>query len=190
MIPYPYDRWIFSAAAAVIGFAFSWAFTTTNFVPTHDGDLVALGAALVAAPLAALYAATSYTYSKDNPRFAVAAEKVPALATPAYRTCVFAFVAFVMTFGGVQRGFLDWWTIAFGSPDERVMHVSRYFSGGGRGGGCRGFDLREELLVWRRGLCTDVRPTNPPVFGTTITLHGQASPFGMLVERYALDPSA
>ena len=170
-----------------IAMALIWGLTVSHFVPSPLGDKIALVITVAVAALAALFGATSYAFSEDNPYSKALLEKAPAFRSRPTRILGLAGIAFLFTFPAVETGFLEWWTWITGSEGARTVTVD-HFQMSRRD--CDGLAIREAPFMMRPAVCANYRYRNAPPRGTALMLYGTVSPFGIDVREYRVGPFA
>ncbi len=174
------------AVFLIICIAVFWSMSVSRFVPSPEGDKVALGVALVLATLNGLWAWKGPELRSSRTQFQRLAERFPVVTHPIARTFGLGCVMFGFTFIATEGGFLDWWTLAFGQPGERVAHVAQYETGHRLG--CGGYELRETPFLFRPAVCATLAGDPAAAPGTPITLYGKQTAFGTTVERFQIGP--
>jgi len=179
--------WVFAAYLATMGAATLWASLASKFVPFPLGDWIAVGAAAAAAVAFAVFVVVDPSFRPDSPYFQALLKRQPGLADTKTRLGAAAALAFLLTFVGVQRGLLDWWTQAQGSSGERVLTIA-HWSHRGRSG-CSGYSLREAPLLLHPAICTyGLQGLDTP--GAPIRVFGPNSAVGVDVSWFEVAPAS
>ena len=184
---YSLGQWIALIYLVAITAPALWALTGSQFVPSPLGERVTLAAAFAALAAAGLHAVLDPAFAKGGAYLPTLLTRAPVMANMPTRVVVFAAVAFALTYIGVQKGVLEWWSWVAATPGERTLTVSRWSGGGGLG--CAGYSFREAPFLIGPALCTRgaAGGARPP--GTPIQLFGRVTPMGIDVRSFHVDTS-
>jgi hypothetical protein len=179
-------RRVFAALWCAVAAVAIWAMWASRFAATAAGEEIALVGALIFGAVSAWAAFANTSFQPGSPRYQENVARYPGMSKPASRAVLGGVFGALMAFLSVRGGVLEFWTMAFGSPGQVVMHLGHY-NGGGRSE-CSGYDLQEASFFARRIVCASAPYGEEALPGTPVDLSGMVSPFGVEVTSFSIRP--
>jgi hypothetical protein len=156
-------------------------------IPSAQGELVALVAALVASAGSGLFAARDRSFQPESSYYKALSARYAFVADSKLRVPAFALIGFVVTFLGVERGALALWTMAEGIPGQRTVTVAGYAGATRHNLFCVGFYLRETPFTLAPAICTDkyrYSADRAPASGAKLRVYGRTTMFGIAPDEF------
>lgn len=95
-------------------------------------------------------------------------------------------LTFFVTYGAVTGGAMWLVTVIVGRPASRTLTIAGIQKAGR--GICRQFEVSEQWFVVGQALCASDAPADQAIAGRTLTVYGNATAVGMVVQSYRLGP--
>jgi hypothetical protein len=160
-------------------------FTSAYIVPSADGEMLALLAALIASVMFGLFAAKDRSFRADNAYFQALSARFAFVADPKLRIPGFATIGFVLTFFAIEKTAIAFWTYGVGVPGQETVTVASYYQS--RRWFCNGLYLREAPFTLSPAICTEqysYSGIQAPRPGAKLHVYGKVTSFGVTPDGF------